>query len=89
MKKLKLTVAGLVQGVGFRYFCYKKANEYGIKGFVKNLYSGKVELEIEGDDNLLRDYIKEIKIGPAYANVKSVDITELIYKNEYKDFFIY
>jgi acylphosphatase len=89
MKKFKLTVGGLVQGVGFRYFCYKKANEYGIKGYVKNLYNGKVELEIEGDDNLIKDYIIEIKIGPAFADVKTVDITELEYKNEYKDFFIY
>ena len=32
----ELRVSGMVQGVGYRYFCYRKANDLGITGWVKN-----------------------------------------------------
>ena len=89
MKRVKITVSGIVQGVGFRYYCYKKASEYGINGYVKNLYNGKVELEIEGDEGLINDYIKEVKTGPGYAVVKSVDIKDLEYEGRYNGFQIF
>jgi acylphosphatase len=83
-----ITVKGYVQGVGYRYFCYKKAKEYGINGYVKNLFNGDVELEIEGEEGILNDYIKELRIGPASSIVKSVNIKELQYTGEFKEFRI-
>jgi acylphosphatase len=89
MKKVKITVSGLVQGVGFRYFCYKKALDFGVKGYVKNLHNEKVELEVEGDDGIVNDYIKEIEIGPVYAEVNAINVLELEYKGEYNSFSIF
>lgn len=37
MRAIRIIVKGLVQGVGFRYYCYKTAKEYGITGYAKNL----------------------------------------------------
>jgi acylphosphatase len=89
MKELiKVTVKGFVQGVGYRYFCYKKAKSCGIKGYVKNLFNGDVELEIEGDKGILNDYIKELKIGPVGSVVNSVYTERLISTEKYKDFNI-
>lgn len=39
---------GRVQGVGFRYYAVQKANQLGLTGWVKNLYDGSVEREVEG-----------------------------------------
>ena len=40
---------GRVQGVGFRYFCYTEANKMNLTGYVRNLYDGNVEMEVQGD----------------------------------------
>ncbi|MEJ2636102.1 MAG: acylphosphatase [Calditrichia bacterium] len=42
-------VSGNVQGVGFRYFTYKRAKSYNLTGYVKNLANGNVEVFAEGD----------------------------------------
>ncbi len=85
----KIIVKGLVQGVGYRYFCYKKAMEYGIKGYAKNLFNDDVELEVVGGENMIAEFTRDIKIGPANAHVKSIDIEILKCENKYSDFKIY
>jgi acylphosphatase len=89
MKSYKLNIRGVVQGVGYRYFCYKKANEYKIYGYVKNLFNGDVEVMAQGEDGLVKDFIKELKIGPGYSTVKSVIIEEIEAEKEYSEFLIY
>ena len=39
---------GEVQGVGFRFTARSLAHQYGVTGWVKNLYDGSVEMEAEG-----------------------------------------
>lgn len=88
-KRFKLNIKGLVQGVGYRYFCYRKAAEYDITGYVKNLIDGSVETDASGEEGLLNEYIKELKTGPQNSNVTSVKIEELPAENKFTDFRIY
>lgn len=44
-----LLISGMVQGVGYRWFVMRKANEYNLKGYVRNLYTDDVEVEVEGE----------------------------------------
>ena len=48
---------GRVQGVGFRYYAVQKANQLGLTGWVKNLYYGSVEMEVEGQEELIDQLI--------------------------------
>ena len=48
---------GRVQGVGFRYYVVQKANQLGLTGWVKNLYDGSVEMEVEGQEELIDQLI--------------------------------
>jgi acylphosphatase len=89
MKSIKIIVSGLVQGVGYRYFCYKKALEYGIFGYAKNLYNGNVEVVAQGEKGLINDFIKDLKIGTHYATVKSITAEEIENEKEYQEFSIY
>jgi acylphosphatase len=89
MKCIKIIVGGLVQGVGYRYFCYKKAVEYGIQGSAKNLFNGNVEVIAQGEENFINDFIKELKNGSAHSSVKSLNIQDIECKNEYSGFSIY
>ncbi len=69
-----LFVSGLVQGVGYRFFAIRKANVYGLKGFVKNLIDGRVEVVAEGEKGLIEEFIKELRRGPISAHVTDVRI---------------
>ena len=48
---------GRVQGVGFRYYAVQKANQLELTGWVKNLYDGSVEMEVEGQEELIDQLI--------------------------------
>ena len=83
-----IIVTGLVQGVGFRYFIYRKAVELGLRGFVKNLFDGSVEIVVEGEKDKIQILIEYAKIGPRSAYVKDVKVIWEDDKNEFKDFQI-
>lgn len=89
MKSYKIIVSGLVQGVGYRYFCYKKALQYGIFGYAKNLFNGNVEVVVQGDENLVKAFMNELNIGPHYASVKSLYVEEFQQDMAFKEFSIY
>ena len=89
MIKAKIIVKGLVQGVGYRYFCFRKAKEYSLTGYVKNLVNGDVEIEVEGDKYLIMSFMKELKIGPTKANVTVLDHVFMEYEDEYEEFRMY
>jgi len=86
LRTAHIVVGGLVQGVGFRYFVQSKANDYGLKGFVKNLYSGEVEIEAEGEEGILKQFIEEVKIGPRFSQVRSFHIDIKEYEGKYQKF---
>lgn len=41
---------GRVQGVGFRYYSVNMATHLGLTGWVRNLYDGSVEMEVQGSE---------------------------------------
>ncbi|MDM7953586.1 MAG: acylphosphatase [Cyanobium sp. CZS 25K] len=71
-ERWRMTVRGLVQGVGYRVGCRQKATELGLSGWVRNRSDGSVELEAEG----LPDRLVELRLwcekGPQGAQVRSV-----------------
>ncbi|HTR82388.1 MAG TPA: acylphosphatase [Bacteroidota bacterium] len=69
-----ITVQGLVQGVGYRWFVNRHCVELGLKGFVKNNYDGTVYLEVEGDRSLVEELLNHLKAGPRSAQVKDVRV---------------
>ncbi len=74
VNRVHIVAEGLVQGVGFRWFVARKAEMLGVKGWVRNLYNGSVEMEAEGDRAMLEELIKEVRTGPRSAHVTNVSI---------------
>lgn len=52
---------GRVQGVGFRYTCYRMAGNYEVTGFVKNLPDRSVELWAQGPVTEVETYLQAIE----------------------------
>ena len=65
----EIIVQGFVQGIGYRYFTLRKARDYNLVGYVKNLTNGDVLCEVEGEEGLVNDFIKELRIGPTFSRV--------------------
>ncbi|WP_026570190.1 acylphosphatase [Sediminibacillus sp. JSM 1682029] len=66
---------GNVQGVGFRATAQQKAMEIGVKGWVRNLPNGDVELEAEGTDRQVDQFIETIRKGPhRFIKVENLDV---------------
>lgn len=58
-----LIISGRVQGVGFRYSAYQYAKVHNLVGWVRSKSNGTVELEVEGENNTINNYIEKLKLG--------------------------
>lgn len=67
-------VYGRVQGVGFRYFTKRNVRKLGIKGWVKNVADGTVEVLAQGEEEKLQKLLEHLKQGPMLAQVKDLEI---------------
>ena len=76
MKSVHIIVHGLVQGVFFRQHTMEKAFDLNIAGFVRNLPDGTVEIEAQGSDDSIKEFIAWCQNGPPRAEVMHVDINE-------------
>ena len=56
-------VSGRVQGVGFRYTACYLARELGITGWVRNLYDGRVKMEIQGTEEQMNHLFRRLQSG--------------------------
>ena len=86
MKRIKIKVFGLVQGVFFRYNTRKVAQKLGLTGYVKNMPDGGVLIEAEGPENKLYELLEFSKKGPKYAQVEKVEYELQDSKNEFIGF---
>lgn len=74
MKTARLyLVAGLVQGVGFRFFVERVAGEFGVRGYVRNRYDGRVEVYAIGEAEVLEQFRQQLEIGPPASRVERVE----------------
>jgi acylphosphatase len=81
-----MNILGYVQGVFFRDNTKKKAKELGLRGYVKNLLDGSVEIVAEGDESNLKELINFCRNNPSSSRVKSIKVDYEEVKNEFEDF---
>lgn len=71
-----LIISGRVQGVGFRNAARKKAKKIGVNCWAKNLADTTVEIEVEGPEDSVYEFINKIKKNSnPFAKVKNIDIS--------------
>ena len=77
MKTIRIKISGLVQGVFFRKYIFDEAKKLGIKGHVRNLDTGEVEVMAEGSPENIEAIKAICKKGAPHSNVKDVDVQEI------------
>ena len=74
MYRVHLFISGRVQGVFFRRFVYEEAIKRGIRGWVRNLYDGRVEvLAIHENKETLENLVKKCHQGPQLSQVTKIE----------------
>jgi acylphosphatase len=76
MKTMRIIVSGRVQGVYFRAYTQKLAIKHGIKGYVKNMKDGSVEIVAGANQQTLEKFINGCKKGPMMAKVDGITVSE-------------
>ena len=77
MKTIRAKITGTVQGVFFRKFVKENADKLGLKGHVRNLDTGEIEVIGEGKDQDVNELMKICKKGAPHSVIKDVVLQEL------------
>lgn len=81
-----IVVCGKVQGVGFRFFTNYVATNNNLTGWVRNCEDGTVQMEIQGKEEDILKFIKGIKKGNGFSNIKDISISEISVLQAEKEF---
>ena len=66
-------IQGAVQGVGFRWWARRTAEELGVGGTVRNCPDGSVEVRARGSAAAVQAFAERLLTGPSVARVRSVE----------------
>jgi hydrogenase maturation protein HypF len=69
----RISVTGVVQGVGFRPFVYQAATENHLSGWVQNT-SGDVTIVVEGEAGNIKAFLERLKAGPPQAHIEDIRV---------------
>ena len=67
--------SGRVQGVGFRYSAVYLAKPLDLTGWVKNLWDGRVEMEVQGPEDAIREMLAELRTD-TYIRIEHTEIID-------------
>jgi len=73
----RISIRGIVQGVGFRPFTYNLAQSTGVRGFILNSSSGVI-IEAEAPERVLQEFLAALRNHhPPLARIEEIDESEL------------
>jgi len=84
----KFLISGRVQGVGYRFFAERWAQQLGLAGYVKNLWDGTVEVYAIGDVESLEAFKLRLAEGPRSGRVSGVSESDEAVDKRYHYFMI-
>lgn len=76
-ERRRIVIRGKVQGVGFRLWLRNVAQSLNLVGSCRLLENGTVETEVQGDRQLVKQFVIACKRGPAEAEIEGIDVTTL------------
>jgi acylphosphatase len=89
MPAVKITVHGIVQGVGYRALVAEIAKQFGIKGYVENMPDGSVEILAIGKKSKIEEFLKLINVDTKHGpQVHKIDSHEEEETDSYDTFEI-
>jgi acylphosphatase len=88
-RTVRMLISGRVQGVGFRYFTQRVAERLGLVGWVKNLPTGEVEVQVRGELSALEAFRQQLRQGPRSSRVDPLSESALTAAGDWSRFEIW
>jgi acylphosphatase len=79
---------GRVQGVGFRYSIKSITTGFDVVGSVKNLIDGRVELEVQGEENEVEEFLEAVLDSHLRRHIHRFVVREIPIQSGLKGFEI-
>ncbi len=76
-ERRRIVIRGKVQGVGFRLWLRNVAQSLSLVGSCRLLEDGTVEAEVQGDRQLVKQFVIACKRGPAEAEIDGIEVSVL------------
>ena len=73
MQEIHIYVSGLVHGVGFRAAVKRHALLHDIKGYVRNLGDGRVEICAQGKGDQINSFIHTVQSRPGLGTIENIE----------------
>ncbi|MBR2764768.1 MAG: acylphosphatase [Blautia sp.] len=77
----QLFFSGTVQGVGFRYRAMYLAQSHGLTGWVRNLWDGRVQMQLQGEERAINDMVEALQ-NQRFISVEDIESYELPLEEE-------
>ena len=87
MEKMKATVSGNIQNVGYRAKVIGIAKDFGLTGFVQNLDDGRVMIIAESDNGSFEKFLDAIQIKNTLINVRNIEVEYADATGDFADFY--
>ncbi|MFX1363860.1 MAG: carbamoyltransferase HypF [Promethearchaeota archaeon] len=88
-KTVEINIDGIVQGVGFRPFLFNLARYLELKGFILNRGNAGVRLILQGNEDILNEFIENInKKAPKISYIENISTRDIENQSKYNDLII-
>ena len=75
-RRVRILISGRVQGVAFRAYTCDEGRRLGLRGTVRNLPDGRVEVVAEGPEQAVGQLVAFCRRGPPAAIVREAEVRE-------------
>ncbi len=76
-RAVRVIVEGRVQGIGFRWWMLGEAQALGVRGWVRNLWDGRVEVVASASGEAVERLIDVAREGPPGARVTGITVEDI------------
>lgn len=87
-KSIKLTITGSVQSMFFRTYIKENADINNVRGFLRKLENGRIEIFLEGNKEDVNEMINVCKNGPKHSIIRNIEEKEMPFQ-DFKEFKIF
>ena len=86
-RSVRIFLTGSIQGIFFRQFVKDNADKSNVRGYIRNLVVGSIEIFFEGDKEKVNSLIEICRTGHKHANIRNVEEKEEHFQ-DFKEFRI-
>jgi len=88
IKRIEISIQGVLKGFGYIAYIYIIAKKLNLKGIAKFIDEDKIKVVVEGEEELLKEFVEYLKNNPTAAIINSLEYRVIEPLNSFNDFIV-